>query len=79
MAEAGGTIMSPQIAEQLENELEREGTLTLTESEIAGLFDYRARRLIGISGAEALEKIRSGSAIDSPEWDELSHFAALIR
>jgi hypothetical protein len=70
--------MSPLVAEQLENQLESEGSLTLSESEIAGLFDYRARRLVGLSGVEALDKIRSGGVVDSPEWDELAHFAALM-
>ena len=30
----------------LENKLENEGTLTLSDGDIAGLFDYRARRLV---------------------------------
>jgi hypothetical protein len=70
--------MSPQVAEQLERKLESEGTLHLTDNEIAGLFDFRARRLVGTSGEEALEKIRSGKSGDTPEWTELSNFSALI-
>jgi hypothetical protein len=70
--------MSPQVAEQLEQKLEREGTLDLTPTQLTGLFDFRAHNLVGMSGEEALEQIRSGKCDSSPEWSELALFSSLI-
>lgn len=71
--------MSSQEAVQLEHRLEEKGTLSLTQSEAEGLFDHRARRLVGMSGKRALRRIRAGKCGSNLAWEELTVFSALLK
>jgi hypothetical protein len=71
--------MSLQEAAQLEQQLEDTGTLSLTQSEAQGLFDYRARKLVRMSGKRALKRIRSGKCGPNLAWAELAVFSALLK
>jgi len=70
--------MSPAIAKQLEKRLEDTGTLHLGPNRAMALFDYRARRLVKMSGKDALKRIRAGKCGQNPAWMELTAFAALL-
>lgn len=71
--------MSSQQAAQLEQRLEDTGTLSLTQSEAEGLFDHRARKLVKMSGKDALKRIRAGKCGSNLAWEELSVFSALLK
>jgi len=70
--------MSPATAKQLEQKLEDKGTLHLGRERATALFDYRARKLVRMSGKEALKRIRAGKCGQNPAWMELTAFAALL-
>ena len=70
--------MSPATAQQLEEELEDKGTLRLSKNKAAALFDYRSRRLVRLSGTEALKRIRAAKCGKNPAWMELIVFSSLL-
>jgi hypothetical protein len=70
--------MSPATAQQLEEELEDKGTLRLSKNKAAALFDYRARKLVRLSGKDALKRIRTGKCGKNPAWMELTVFSTLL-
>ncbi len=71
--------MSPVAAERLEKQLEDTGTLHLGQERAKALFHYRARRLVRMSGKDALKRIRAGRCGKNPAWTELTLFATLLR
>jgi len=71
--------MSPKAAVQLETKLEKDGHIRLTRSDARGLFDHRARKLVRMSGNQALKRIRSGKCGKKIAWTELTLFARLLR
>lgn len=70
--------MSPVAAQKLEKKLEDTGTLHLGRERAMALFNYRARKLVRLSGREALKRIRTGKCGQNPAWMELTAFAALL-
>lgn len=70
--------MSPAAAKELESELEAKGTLRLSKTQAVALFDYRARKLVRLSGTEALKRIRAGKCGKNPAWMELTVFSSLL-
>ena len=71
--------MSPASAAKLEQRLEDEGTLSLDKQELAEFFDFRARKLVGTSGTDALKHIRAGTYDSDPAWTELALLSALLK
>ena len=71
--------MSPVLAAELEQRLEDKGTLSLNQQEFAEFFDFRARKLVGMSGADALGRIRTGTCDSNPAWTELALLSALMK
>jgi len=73
--------MSPAALAELEQLLEQKGSVSLDDTQLHELFDFRARKLVGMSGPEALVYIREGksdSAAD-PAWTELMLFSTLMK
>lgn len=62
----------------MEEQLETTGKLTLEVAEFLELFDFRARRMVHMSGQKTLDRIRKGMAGPGPEWTELALLATLI-
>ena len=71
--------MTAQAAAQLEQRLEKEGTLSLTSSQAEGLFDARARKLVKMSGKNALKRIRAGKCGSNLAWTELTVLSARLK
>jgi hypothetical protein len=72
-------VMSPVVAERLEKQLEDTGTLHLSRDKAKALFDYRARKLVNMSGKDALKRIRGGKYRLNGAWMELASFASLFQ
>ena len=49
------------------------------ENDLRELIDKIARKKLGLSGQEALERIENGQAGDNYIWDDLSGLAILLR
>jgi hypothetical protein len=71
--------MSSKSAVRLEKKLENDGTLRLSQRDAMGLFNHRARKLVGMSGGQALKRIRSGKCGKKIAWTELTLFSTLLR
>ena len=55
------------------------GGLIVNEDGLRKLIDRIARKKLGLSGQEALERIENGQAGDNYVWDNLSGLAILLR
>ena len=53
--------------------------LIVNEDGLRKLIDRIARKKLGLSGQEALERIENGQAGDNYVWDNLSGLAILLR
>lgn len=71
--------MTAQAAAQLERRLEEEGTLSLSPIQAKNLFDARARKLVRMSGKQALKRIRAGKCGSNLAWSELTVLSALLK
>ena len=71
-------FMSSAEARSLEKQLGDTGTLRVSHEEAKALFHFRARKLVRMSGTEALKRIRAGKCGQSPAWMELTAFATLL-
>ena len=49
------------------------------ENDLRNLIDRIARKRLGLSGQEALERIQNGQAGDNYIWDDLSILANMLR
>ena len=49
------------------------------ENDLRKLIDKIARKKLGLSGQEALERIQNGQAGDNYVWDDLSILANMLR
>ena len=68
------------LAAKYEKELERTGKLHFAnDQEFAAYFDAQARKLVGMSGRQALRRIRSGSPGDDLHWASLTLLATLFK
>ena len=68
------------LAAKYEQELERTGMLHFTKDEdFAAYFDAQARKLVGLSGRQALKRIRSGRPGDDLHWASLTLLATLFK
>ena len=56
----------------------KDGVLPLRAGELEEYYDLQARRLVGLSGCDALARIRSGRAGQDLHWTSLSLMAALF-
>ena len=71
--------MTAQAAARLEERLEKEGSLSLTPGQAEDLFDARARKLVKMSGKDALKRIRTGKCGSSLAWTELTVLSAILK
>lgn len=56
----------------------KNGVLFLSRKELEEYFELQAKRLVGLSGEEALDRIRRGQAGKSLGWASLSLLAPLL-
>ncbi|PYS29894.1 MAG: hypothetical protein DMG11_07350 [Acidobacteria bacterium] len=69
-----------ELAAKYEEELQRTGKLHFTNDEdFAAYFDAQARKLVGMSGRQALKRIRSGTRGDDLHWASLTLLATLFK
>jgi hypothetical protein len=71
--------MSPQVLAALEDKLESQGFVSMNEAAFQGFFVTQARKLVRLSGKDALKKIRAGKAGNDLAWTELTLLVTLIR
>ena len=68
------------LSAKYDQELERTGMLHFTRDEdFAAYFDAQARKLVGLSGRQALKRIRSGRPGDDLHWASLTLLATLFK
>jgi hypothetical protein len=67
--------MNNQVASE---KLEQTGFLSLTQEQLWEFFDGEAQKLVGLSGNEALVRIRSGEAGEDLGWTELILLSTLL-
>lgn len=64
---------------QYQRRVSRDGVLSLSSiDDLKEYFDLQARRLVGLSGKEALKRIQIGSVGTDLGWTSLSLLAALF-
>jgi hypothetical protein len=71
--------MSPQALAAIEDKLESEGFVSMDKVAFDGFFDSQARKLVNLSGEDALKTIRTGNANGDLAWTELTLLASLMR
>jgi hypothetical protein len=71
--------MSPKLAVEIEKQLDNGGSVSLKPRDLRKYFDYRARKLLKMSGAAALKRVRAGKCSSNLAWTELTLLAALIK
>jgi hypothetical protein len=71
--------MSPQTLAAIEDKLGTDGSVSLSKEKFEQFFDAKARKLVKLSGKDALKKIESGKAGLDLRWTELKLLAPLLR
>lgn len=71
--------MSPQALAAIEDKLESEGFVSMDKVAFDGFFDAQARKLVNLSGEDALKTLRAGKSNGDLAWTELTLLASLMR